>query len=166
MAKLPAKRLRAASLASVLALGLGQVVQINQTHEVIATFLQGATDQAAECDPDEGYFYNCINQDGSKYRPELAAGQQINEVCPGGNFACERCGSGTRIDNNACVDCEQGFYQDADFAVGNTCKSCTAGEYQDETGQTSCKPTSRGFYQNQIEKSFHCHVKRVSMLTL
>jgi len=119
-----------------------------------ATFLQGATDQAAECDPDEGYFYNCINQDGSKYRPELAAGQQINEVCPGGNFACERCGSGTRIDNNACVDCEQGFYQDADFAVGNTCKSCTAGEYQDETGQTSCKPTSRGFYQNQVEKSF------------
>ena len=119
-----------------------------------ATFLQGATDQAAECNPDEGYFYNCINQDGTKYRPELAPGQQIDEVCPGGNFACERCGSGTRIDNNACVDCEQGFYQDADFAVGNTCKSCTAGEYQDETGQTSCKSTSRGFYQNQVEKSF------------
>ena len=119
-----------------------------------ATFLEGATDQASECDPDEGYFYNCINSDGSKSLPDLTGDKTIQEACEGGNFECARCGRGTKIENNGCVDCPQGQFQNANFAIGDSCKLCLAGFYQPETGSKNCKSTDKGYYQSQKAQSY------------
>ena len=119
-----------------------------------ATFLEGATDQASECDPDEGYFYNCINSDGSKSLPDLTGDKTIQEACEGGNFECARCGRGTKIENNGCVDCPQGQFQNANFAIGDSCKLCLAGFYQSETGSINCKSTDKGYYQSQKAQSY------------
>lgn len=46
-----------------------------------------------------------------------------------------------------CVDCPINKYQDGDYqyvelALGQECKNCSAGTYQDEEGQSACKTTS------------------------
>ena len=117
----------------------------------IATFLEGATDQASDCG--EGFFYNCINSDGTKFRPKLDPGETVADVCPNGKFECAQCGKGTYVYNNACVQCPQGQYQDA-IPASTTCKVCKTGTYQNLLGQEGCKVTSRGYYQDEEGQSF------------
>ena len=115
-----------------------------------ATAFEGALTQANGCDTNDGYFFVCVNEDGTEFTPILTEGQNIETACVGGNFRCSACGPGNKIVDNACVPCPQGTYQNALRARGSSCKSCVVGQYQFDIGEKSCKETDPGYFQNSI----------------
>lgn len=72
-----------------------------------------------------------------------AAGKYQDETGKDGSNSCKSCGSGAGSSNGAssCSSCAKGKYESMGI-----CYNCPAGQYTDQTGQTSCKSCSCGKY--------------------
>ena len=71
--------------------------------------------------------------------------------CEPGQYRLGNCGDAdtvnmTRANNNfQCLQCPKGWYS-ADQSSATQCTECQPGSYQDEEGQTLCKPCASGHY--------------------
>ncbi|MCR4881334.1 MAG: hypothetical protein K6A44_05215, partial [bacterium] len=93
-----------------------------------------------------GYYPAAVNAKKETVHVLTAATTQV--ACPAG----KKCPANNAIDKcNIPVDCPAGQYQDETGKT--TCKNCSAGTYQNETGKTSCKNCSVGTYQNETGKT-------------
>ena len=76
----------------------------------------------------------------------------VNEVngfttsmyCSAGSSSCS---AGKYLSNGVCEECSAGTYQDQSGQT--SCKDCAAGRYQDQSGRTSCKDCAAGRYREQ-----------------
>ena len=79
--------------------------------------------------------------------------------CPPGSKGVENQGNYLSYNPNnpktACLICEQGLYQDEEGST-TSCKSCSAGTYNDIFGQTACKICPTGQYQDEEGSTTGC----------
>ena len=58
-------------------------------------------------------------------------------------FYIKGCSAGTFMEDDACVDCPVGQYQDQENQT--SCIDCPVGSYQDFTGQANCISCAEGY---------------------
>ena len=111
-----------------------------------------ASGAGAWCCPAYDFEMSCMESEGQctskplanydfKIVPRSAAGgATATALCPEGTYAVES--NGTY--GNQCAPCPVGHK-----CTGGISTACSAGTYQDKTGQTSCQPCAAGTYQDQ-----------------
>ena len=112
-----------------------------------------------ECEPGK-YFVDAVS-DADKECKNCATGKFKSGT--NADTACidktSTCGAGeflsvkTAIEDNACVDCEVGTYQNQNTHSAETCISCEIGKSQPGTGKNSCVACEAGKYQDSFGES-------------
>eukprot|EP00045_Choanoeca_perplexa_P018407 m.290873 g.290873 ORF g.290873 m.290873 type:complete len:3950 (+) comp17810_c0_seq1:79-11928(+) len=62
----------------------------------------------------------------------------------------------TSIRDRECLSCDAGKYQGSTSHATATCSSCTSSTYQDQTGKSSCKACSNGYYRSSASSQQQC----------